>query len=233
MKFRPLPFLTIFTIPILIVLFMLGNWQWHRYQFKLAKEAEPPSAPISLELALKNPKEFTKVHIIGTPQSRLTAVAATEYENYGKRYFGVVQTEGKNIMFEYGFVADKEMARGATLLNRKTDVDTIAVMRLSKKPNAFIPDNQPPEKFFWPDINAMVKVVGGKVDESQYYFTPIMMSPFGMSPRANPYADEKGATYVEPGRHLGYALTWWGLFISLIAVYVALHIKNGRLSLKK
>ncbi len=33
-----------------------------------------------------------------------------------------------------------------------------------------------------------------------------------------------------PARHLGYALTWFGLAAALIGVYLALHIARGRLS---
>jgi len=34
---------------------------------------------------------------------------------------------------------------------------------------------------------------------------------------------------VPPGQHLGYALTWWGLAIGLIAVYLLMHMQAGRL----
>ena len=32
-----------------------------------------------------------------------------------------------------------------------------------------------------------------------------------------------------PARHLGYALTWFGLALGMIGVYIALHIARGRL----
>ena len=32
-----------------------------------------------------------------------------------------------------------------------------------------------------------------------------------------------------PQRHFGYAITWWGLAIALLAVYLAFHHQKGRL----
>jgi surfeit locus 1 family protein len=32
-----------------------------------------------------------------------------------------------------------------------------------------------------------------------------------------------------PQRHFGYAITWWGLAIALIGVYLAFHYQKGRL----
>ena len=49
------------------------------------------------------------------------------------------------------------------------------------------------------------------------------------TPTANAWADPKGANQVTADRHFGYALTWWGLALALIGVYVAFHLRTGRL----
>ena len=36
-------------------------------------------------------------------------------------------------------------------------------------------------------------------------------------------------TQTPPAKHLGYAVTWFGLAAALIGVYLALHIARGRL----
>ena len=45
----------------------------------------------------------------------------------------------------------------------------------------------------------------------------------------NPYAFAKPIDPLPPERHFGYALTWWGMALGLIGVYVALHRARGRL----
>ena len=46
---------------------------------------------------------------------------------------------------------------------------------------------------------------------------------------ANPYAFAKLLDPLPPQRHFGYALTWWGMAIGLLGVYLALHHSQGRL----
>jgi surfeit locus 1 family protein len=38
-----------------------------------------------------------------------------------------------------------------------------------------------------------------------------------------------GLAAMPPSRHVGYALTWFGLALTLIAVYLAFHHRAGRL----
>ena len=48
-------------------------------------------------------------------------------------------------------------------------------------------------------------------------------------PVVNPFAQPQLNERLPPERHFGYALTWWGLAIGLIGVYLALHHQRGRL----
>ena len=45
---------------------------------------------------------------------------------------------------------------------------------------------------------------------------------------ANPFALAPGADVLPPARHLGYAITWYGLAVVLIAIYFAYHASVGR-----
>jgi surfeit locus 1 family protein len=49
----------------------------------------------------------------------------------------------------------------------------------------------------------------------------------------NPYAFAKPLDPLPPERHFGYALTWWGMAIGLLGVYLALHHSKGRLRFRK
>jgi surfeit locus 1 family protein len=48
-------------------------------------------------------------------------------------------------------------------------------------------------------------------------------------PVENPFLRPEMEERLPPERHFGYALTWWGLAIGLIGVYLALHHQRGRL----
>jgi len=45
----------------------------------------------------------------------------------------------------------------------------------------------------------------------------------------NPYGAPRPIDPLPPQRHLGYALTWWGLAIALFVMYWVFHMSRGRL----
>lgn len=235
MYFRPLPILTLFTIPLLVVLLLLGNWQWGRYQYKLQIENSAPAAFQNLEMASIAVRDFQKYHLDATIISPTIAIRTSENGKYGARFFAIAQTKIGKVFYEYGFITQEDLKINSNPIFSK-QIKTDVVTRLSiKKPNRFINDNIPAKSlFYWVELNAMAQNLGIEIDHKDFYFTPIIMDALSSGKTIpNPYADEKGATYVEPGRHLGYALTWWGLGISLIAVYVALHFKQNRIGIKR
>ncbi|MEM1104884.1 MAG: SURF1 family cytochrome oxidase biogenesis protein [Pseudomonadota bacterium] len=48
----------------------------------------------------------------------------------------------------------------------------------------------------------------------------------------NPYGAPQPIDDLPPARHLGYALTWWGLAAALVVMYLVYHVSQGRISLK-
>ena len=82
--------------------------------------------------------------------------------------------------------------------------------------------------WFAVDLPAMAQAAGAP-PSTDYYLAPPYVGPSGaLAP--NPYVDPRTADPLPPERHLGYALTWWGLAGALIAVYAAFHIRAGRLA---
>lgn len=231
MSFRPLPIFTILVIPILIILAILGNWQWERFQFKKASEANPNREIQQISKAAIAARDFEYFQLKAKILTKSIAIKTSENGKFGVRLFAIAETEIGKVFYEYGFVSNE------TKLDKEQlpkEIDEIVVTRISNhKPNAFISDNTETQ-FYWPELEKMAGTLGYELDFNDFYFTPIKMTDFATGQKiTNPYADEKGATYVEPGRHLGYSLTWWGLFFSLVAVYVALHIKLGRIRFEK
>ncbi len=234
MQFRPYPILSIFTIAILAVLIALGNWQFSRYEFKSALENAPPPAFEELKMAKVAVREFQQYHLSGQPIDKYIGVETSQDGKYGKRIFTILNCEIGKVFYEIGFIADFTPAHDKIIRNQLSKpIKADVVARAQIRPNKYIPDNKPNEnRIFWPEISAMEQVLGQSADFKDFYFTPILQDPLQTGkPSRNPFADPKGASYVEPARHLGYAITWWGLAIGLVGVYIALHAKNGRLNL--
>ena len=235
MRFRPFPILSFFSIAILVILLVLGNWQFGRFEFKTKLEAAPPLAFQNIKMAKVDVREFHKYKLSGNSIGKYIGIETSQDGKYGKRIFTIINSEIGKVFYELGFVADFKPEHDAIIiaqLSKPIMADVVA--RSQVKPNRYIADNRPTQKrLFWAEISAMEEVMGEKSDFSDFYFTPIAQDPLRTGkPVRNPFADPKGASYVEPARHLGYALTWWGLAIGLIGVYIALHIKSGRLILK-
>jgi surfeit locus 1 family protein len=76
----------------------------------------------------------------------------------------------------------------------------------------------------------MVKAVGGKAGPPYYVAAPYIGPDGATAP--NPYAAPNAGDPLPPERHLGYAITWWGLAAALLGVYVVYHVKTGRLRLR-
>ena len=58
-----------------------------------------------------------------------------------------------------------------------------------------------------------------------------MSAPMGAPPPIR-LRSRHGADALPPARHLGYALTWYGLAVVLVVIYFAYHANAGRLSLR-
>lgn len=227
-----MPILSIFTIISLVILYKLGAWQWERYQFKLAEEAKPAPIAIALNQAIASPKEFLKVIIEGEIIPRAINIQTNFEGRLGERYIVPITTNSGIILADIGWLDDSEFSKFKLSANH---VRFEGVLRHAHKPNAYVPDNNLGEhKFYWAQIPEIAKALEVQPITTDYY---VAISQFDLldsgKKTQNPWADPKGVNYIEPGRHLGYALTWWGLGISLILVYMAFHIKQGRLGFNK
>lgn len=235
MRFRPFPILSIFTIVSLAILIGLGNWQYGRYEFKQKLESAPPAAFQDIKIAKVAVRDFQKYKLTGQPIGKYVGIETSQDGKYGKRVFTIIDSEIGRVFYEIGFIADfKPEHHGIILTQLSKPIAADVVARAQLRPNKYIPDNIPERKrLFWPEIKAMEQVLGETADFNDFYFTPISPDPLHTGkPSRNPFADPKGASYVEPARHLGYALTWWGLAFGLFGVYIALHVKSDRLKLK-
>jgi surfeit locus 1 family protein len=233
MHFRPLPVMSLLAMPSLALLLTLGSWQWQRFDLKRGIDAAPPPIAQSLATALADgAQEYEPVIVTGSWQAGRVDVYALDQGTRGARGFGLFKTEdGGLILAERGFVAE-----GSTPAAPATGTVTLrGVLRIGAKANAFTPDNDAAGgTFYWVDVPELARRLGASEPlASPLYLAPSEVDPLATgTPVANPFANPKGADQLPAERHLGYALTWWGLAGALVGVYLALHVARGRLRLR-
>jgi len=135
---------------------------------------------------------------------------------------------GKLVLVNRGWVSEAYRKPESRLFSVTDEqVSLRAVLRLPQKKGYFVPENDPANGFWFtlkPDEMASFL----KLDEAvtTYYADVVRTSEVLTLPIAAETRIEVRNT------HLNYALTWFGVALSLIGVYIAYHINAGRLGLK-
>lgn len=221
-RFRPLPLMSIFSIVALAVLVMLGRWQWERYEQKSAA-AEEPIAEMTIADYQPIPDAIQFVHGV-RPDTR----------EQGWRVFAPVAYGATTVFVDADFIPDvappdpsevrfpAALRFGAPITGASIRPEPPAPLTLAPRPLQRL--------WFSVDLEAMGRN-GGLENVADYF---IAGSYVGADGRAtpNPFALAPGADVLPPARHLGYALTWYGLAAVLIAIYFAYHASVGRFRLR-
>ncbi|MBK5950693.1 hypothetical protein CH339_08205 [Rhodobium orientis] len=222
----------VFTLIGLAVLISLGNWQVRRLAWKedliATIDARIASEPISLEAALA---EWKKIGDIAYQPVRLTGtfdhshefhVNSTDKGDVGWNvYTPLVTGDGHTVLVNRGFVPyEKKDAESRAAGQIEGPVAFVGLARtpLAEKPNYFVPDNDVAGNvFYWRDFATMAKEAGLAGDPGLVpFFVEVReMEVSGGWPRG-------GVTRVRlPNSHLQYAVTWYGLALTLAGVFAA------------
>ncbi len=220
LTFKPLPIMTILALAALAVLLSLGRWQYERYHLKLAAAATPPA-------------EMTLSAYEPIPDGLQLVYGVREGEP-GWRVFAPVRDGDSVVFVDSDFVPgpalpDWRDIRYPRALSFDTPIRGASVR--PEQPGPFTPPPRPLERIWYDvDLNAMARTAGlGQV--ADYYIAAPYVAPDGRAAE-NPFARTANLDPLPPERHLGYAITWWGLALMLMGVYFAYHISVGRLRLK-
>lgn len=218
-RFRPLPLMSLMAIIAFAVLIMLGRWQWERYQQKHAA-AEEPVAEMTIASYEPLPEGIQFVYGV-----------RMDTREQGWRVFAPVQF-GEGVVFvDADFIAgprppDPREVRFPAALRLGAPITGASI-----RPEAPGPLTAPPRPlqraWFAIDLPAMGRNAGFET-VADFYIASAYVGADGRA-RANPFALAPGADRLPPERHLGYAVTWFGLAAVLLAVYFAFHISAGRL----
>lgn len=206
LRFRPLPLLSLASLATLCLLIWLGHWQWQRFTEKTAAKAA------SVEI----------VALAGSPDiEKAVFVFAVRDGQQGWRVFAPIGLGGSKTAFvDLAFWPGLEPPRAVFCFLRE---DLRGVWASPKRASAFQARNNPGARLFYSiALPEMAKRVGIEAVEPRY-----LAAYYG--PEPNPFVGEIDP--LPPERHLGYALTWWGLACGLIGVYLVFHSSRGRFRL--
>lgn len=227
MTFRPMPILTVLSLVSLVILVLLGNWQYERYSEKIDAPAieEQVEESVLVRVLIDTSHPGYAQQVYGFANS----------EPIWRRYVpGTLEATGETVitMVEATGGAEPVPVRIADLPETATFEGVVSAKTPS---NSAFASTDDPDANIWYSLNP-TKLA----DKFGLSNTPRIVEPTRMMVRnaadltrarqtLNPYAFAKPIDPLPPERHFGYALTWWGMALGLIGVYVALHRARGRL----
>lgn len=219
-SFRPLPLMTLLSLIALAVLIALGRWQWERYELKQALAGEPVA---QMTIESYQPIEGALQFVYGV---------RADTREQGWRVFAPVQYGESVVFIDSDFIAGvappnaaevrlpASLRLGAPITGATIRPEPPALMTLAPRPLQRL--------WFAVDLEAMGRNAGLN-QMADFYLAGAYVGADGRA-IANPFALAPGADALPPARHLGYALTWYGLALVLLAIYFAYHVSVKRLT---
>ncbi|HYD87284.1 MAG TPA: SURF1 family cytochrome oxidase biogenesis protein [Vitreimonas sp.] len=219
-RFRPLLLMSVAAVLAFAALLLLGRWQWERYELKKALAEEPvPEMTIANYQPIAEGMQF--VHGV-----------RTDTREQGWRVFAPVQYGDTVVFVDADFVPGVEPpsadeVRVPALLRLGAPISGASIRPEEAGPFTLAP--RPLQRLWFAiDLPAMGRNAGLE-NVADYYVASAYVGADGRA-TANPFALATGADTLPPERHMGYAITWYGLAIVLIVIYFAYHASVGRLS---
>ncbi|MEM1364256.1 MAG: SURF1 family protein [Pseudomonadota bacterium] len=231
--------LTIATLAVLACLIALGTWQVVRLEWKqnLIAEtnarvaAEPqPLAQIMERFEETRDVDYFPVRLEGRFLDGEAHYLNTLDGISGWNIYAPFElTDGQIVIVNRGFVPDQlkaPEARGG-LPEGVIELTGLSRNAPSEKPSSILPDNdQTKNQFFWRSINNMASIMGLKQKERPYL-------PFFVDAGADATPESgwprAGTTRISfSNNHLQYVITWYGLALALVGVYIAFVRKRMR-----
>lgn len=229
MRFQPMPILTLLSVICIAILIVLGNWQYERFETKMAAQDAPErvEAPAMETVTLVDlgdvPLQQVYGVIDGEPVWRRYAPA--ELEGAADWVLVLVGVTGgpnpKPIS-----IREADSTQESPMLRR--DPTTY--------PRGLFANPDDPENDLWYTFDGQnLAEAYGFETAPVFVLEPVKLKivssedPSRVRETVNPYAYETPPDPLPAERHFGYAITWWGMAMALLGVYLALHHARGRL----
>jgi surfeit locus 1 family protein len=232
--FKPLPVMTLLSVPALALLLLLGSWQWDRFVTK--RDAPPPAEQAVVPLDARVLE--TAVAAAGEPERRVSVTArgvwlpgtvrvyAVLDGKPGARLFSPLRTRAGILLVDRGWVPESLPSVDAT-----GEQELAGVLRAGAPSNSFTPPNDAAAgAWYWPDVPMLARQLAVASASPSLYLAPFQVDPLAIgTATANPWSEAGGVDRIPAERHLGYALTWWGLASTLVGVWFVFHVRQGRI----
>ena len=230
--FRPTFWPTVMAVPMVLLMLGLGVWQLHRLQWKEALIAtiDQRIGAAAVPLPAGNDIEpdgwnYRHVRVTGRflHDKEIHLLAYTERGNLGYHVITpLARQDGGYVLIDRGWVptakADPKTRPDGQLPGTVT---VEGVVRHGWTQGWFVPDNEPAKNlWFFGDLAAMAKTAGVTV--------PPILVEAGPAPNPGGFPIGGQTLVTLPNHHLQYALTWFGMALALMVIYVLYHRKLER-----
>jgi len=226
-RFRPLPVLTLCAIPVFSLLLWLGFWQMDRAEWKtglirdFADMSASPAVPLDAYVCTSGSAPNARIFAVAAagPEARFFGRAANGAA--GWRTFAIVKACRENVavLAETGF---QPLPIGPEV-GLSPQPEPVALLRFEPWPRTgmFSAANAPERNEWYTfDADALEAFFGGaRFDRSRILVAADRPPSF--------------LTQTPPERHIGYAVTWFGMALALVVMYAAFHVRAGRLKVGK
>lgn len=228
--FRP-RLLAVLVLLSLIVLLGLGTWQLRRLAWKEAlivtASERLAGLPQRLPPAAEWPAwDFRRVAFSGSyrHEAAIAFGLSARGQQIGARLLTpFVLSDGRAVLVDRGWLAESRLPPNDPVVSRPmgpVDLDGVARAPLDDGRNLFTPADDPTARrvygYNWPMLQRLTGLE----------LLPIVLrlqAPDG--PAGGPSPNRTVVDYRNP--HLGYAVTWYGLAVTLAAVYVVFRRRQG------
>lgn len=237
MHFRPMPILSVLMIPGLAVLIWLGLWQWEKYETGVLRPETVLQETYDLDVTWPDqPVQFVSSVFEGQSVWRTFALA----QPVEGQDLPIAADDGLifvNVTLLVAINPDVSALNDRSSWPTRIEGATIA----PSLERSFLSPTDQPEKGIWYTENAdrMASALGYSVMSPSILLEPDQILRIDVENEwrtgeiDNPFAVLARLDELPPERHLGYALTWFGLAVAMIGVYIAFHTVQGRLGFGK
>lgn len=226
-RFKPALWLTLFSLPAFFVLLYLGNWQMSRAEWKRELRAhyveivEKPALSVAqLDDLVLSENEYRRVAF---PEGlALQSANLVEGRLYGYNDQAGPGWKGLTVL-KIGGSSFAAEARFHTLDTENTaELKGWRVMPVMASSRFALKNNFEAGRYYRLD-ELLEKLSGETHGLHQGYW----LSAYSGSGKELP----PGIEDMPPSRHIGYALTWYGIALGLLGVYFGFHVAEKRLTL--
>lgn len=223
MMFRPYPVMTVLSVVSFAILIMFGNWQWDRYEQKMAMKGVEP--------------EWTEVTGTTLPGTELIIYAYADGAAAWREVTAFETADG--ILFlPLSITYSIEAPPAATAPESRT-LTLRGLWHPPQRRNAFTTPDEPEKRVYYaldPELLAATLAPEQAARVISRVFEPetlLRTDNMSSQPAPNPFLMPGDSERLPPERHFGYAITWWGLAMALVGVYLAFHHQRGRLRFRR